>query len=113
MPRRAKDEPFSRCRSATSSTRSSSWNRAPKHVGQEVDARDVHVADASRAARRAGLAVALAGPLAVIVRERFLDQHVGGFGQDRVLGLAVDGLAADLQHDRHGERRDPRAGACA
>src|SRR5947209_19546553 len=35
----------------------------------------------------------------------FPDQIVCRFGEDLILRLAIDELAPDLEHDRHGERR--------
>src|SRR5262245_7790753 len=103
MPRAAKLEPFSRCRSATASRPSSGQYSAPAQSATSDT-------PATLIARSCGgwipgvrRAVASSGAIAHCLPHQILL----GFGQERVGCFAVDHLAADLEHDRNREWRHP------
>src|SRR5688500_10738108 len=110
MPRRAKDELFSRCRSATTSVRLAASHSAP--AGSSTAAVP---AMATRASAMPGSSCGgelrddfSAGCVCKlkILAHGFTDQLFRRIRQNLGLRLAEYRLAADLHHQRDGERRD-------
>src|SRR5438105_3370177 len=104
MRRSAKEEPFSRCRSATTSRLSSGQTSAPSTVAtrcrpQRESCASPRLPVAERNISSSSLS-AVPGS-----NHRLRDQIVRRLGQRRVGGLAIDRLTADLEHDRHRQRR--------
>src|SRR3954447_24262285 len=102
-PRAAKLEPFSRCRSETTSRRCVSQQSAP-----EMSATSATPATSKSAARNDpsslnGCARVTVAPIPLF--HRFPDEFVGGLRQQLVSRLAINRLAADFQHHGHRERR--------
>ena len=103
-PRRAKDEPFSRCRSATTSRRSSAHHSAPSGKASRTTPRTPISAGVAWRRRRAGQPLPRApqpSPIASLTRSSAASRSTCSSASP----LATDFLA-DLQHDRNGQRRD-------
>src|SRR5689334_2642133 len=102
MPRRAKEEPFSKCRSATMRRLSSCHQRAPSGAASKTTPRT-----GTSVGPAAGRIPRSIDSLWSIVAHSFADEVVRRLPQYVFPRFAADRLATDLQHDRHGERGNP------